>query len=35
MDVCFELAGRIVEAMGGAVTVVDEVHGSSSSTTAT
>jgi putative iron-dependent peroxidase len=27
MDVCFELAGRIVEAMGGAVTVVDEVHG--------
>jgi len=27
MDVCFELAGRIVGAMGGAVTVVDEVHG--------
>ena len=27
MDVCFELAGRIVKAMAGAVTVVDEVHG--------
>ena len=27
MDVCFELAGRIVDAMGGAITVVDEVHG--------
>ena len=27
MDVCFELAGRIVKAMSGAVTVVDEVHG--------
>lgn len=27
MDVCFELATKIVEAMGGAVTVVDEVHG--------
>ncbi len=27
MDVCFELAGRIVDAMDGAVTVVDEVHG--------
>lgn len=27
MDVCFELAGRILKAMGGAVTVVDEVHG--------
>lgn len=27
MDVCFELAGRIVKAMDGAVTVVDEVHG--------
>jgi putative iron-dependent peroxidase len=27
MDVCFELAGRIVDAMGGAVTIVDEVHG--------
>ena len=27
MDVCFELAGRIVDAMAGAVTVVDEVHG--------
>jgi putative iron-dependent peroxidase len=27
MDVCFELAGRIVGAMGGAITVVDEVHG--------
>jgi porphyrinogen peroxidase len=27
MDVCFELAGRILKAMVGAVTVVDEVHG--------
>src|SRR6185437_1773928 len=27
MDVCFELAGRIVKSMAGAVTVVDEVHG--------
>jgi putative iron-dependent peroxidase len=27
MDVCFELAGRIVDAMDGAITVVDEVHG--------
>lgn len=27
MDVCFELAGRVLKAMGGAVTVVDEVHG--------
>ena len=27
MDVCFELAGRIVKAMKGAITVVDEVHG--------
>ncbi len=27
MDVCFELATKIVEAMAGAVTVVDEVHG--------
>jgi putative iron-dependent peroxidase len=27
MDVCFELAGRVVEAMDGAVRVVDEVHG--------
>jgi porphyrinogen peroxidase len=27
MDVCFELAGQIVKAMDGAVTVVDEVHG--------
>lgn len=27
MDVCFELAGRILRAMAGAVTVVDEVHG--------
>ena|SRR5271165_217241 len=27
MDVCFELAGRILDAMGGAVSVVDEVHG--------
>lgn len=27
MDVCFELAGRVLKAMSGAVTVVDEVHG--------
>jgi putative iron-dependent peroxidase len=27
MDVCFELAGRIVKAMDGAITVVDETHG--------
>ena len=27
MDMCFELAGRILKAMDGAVTVVDEVHG--------
>jgi porphyrinogen peroxidase len=27
LDVCFELAGRILKAMAGAVTVVDEVHG--------
>jgi putative iron-dependent peroxidase len=27
MDVCFELATKLVEAMDGAVTVVDEVHG--------
>lgn len=27
MDVCFELAGRLMESMAGAVTVVDEVHG--------
>jgi putative iron-dependent peroxidase len=27
MDVCFELAGRIVAAMDGAITIVDEVHG--------
>jgi porphyrinogen peroxidase len=27
MDVCFELAGRIIEAMDGGVRVVDEVHG--------
>ncbi|MEB3048196.1 Dyp-type peroxidase [Mycolicibacter sp. MYC123] len=27
MDVCFELAGRIVKAMAGSITVVDEVHG--------
>ncbi len=27
MDVCFELATKIVESMGGAVTIVDEVHG--------
>ena len=27
LDVCFELAGRVAKAMGGAVTIVDEVHG--------
>jgi putative iron-dependent peroxidase len=27
LDVCFELAGHILKAMAGAVTVVDEVHG--------
>lgn len=27
MDVCFELAGKLVDAMSGAITVVDEVHG--------
>lgn len=27
LDVCFELAGRLADAMAGAVTVVDEVHG--------
>jgi putative iron-dependent peroxidase len=27
MDVCFELATKIVEPMNGAVTIVDEVHG--------
>lgn len=27
MDFCFELAGRIVDAMRGAITIVDEVHG--------
>ncbi|MEZ5130508.1 MAG: Dyp-type peroxidase [Mycobacterium sp.] len=27
LDVCFELAGQVVKAMGGAITVVDEVHG--------
>lgn len=27
LDVCFELAGRIVKEMAGAITVVDEVHG--------
>ena len=27
LDFCFELAGRIVKAMAGAITVVDEVHG--------
>mgnify|MGYP000853838222 CR=1 FL=1 len=27
MDVCFELGGRVLAAMAGAVTVVDEVHG--------
>ena len=35
MDVCFELAAKIVEAMAGAVTIVDETTASSSSTTAT
>jgi porphyrinogen peroxidase len=27
MDVCFELGGRVLAALAGAVTVVDEVHG--------
>src|SRR5271168_1573195 len=27
LDVCFELAGRILKSMAAAVTVVDEVHG--------
>ncbi len=27
MDMCFELAARVLDAFGGAVTVVDEVHG--------
>src|SRR3984885_10339880 len=27
LDVCFELAGRLVKAMAGAITVVDEVNG--------
>lgn len=27
MDVCFELAGKLIDAMAGAITVVDEVHG--------
>jgi porphyrinogen peroxidase len=27
MDVCFELGGRVLASMAGAVTVVDEVHG--------
>ncbi|MCB0932390.1 MAG: Dyp-type peroxidase [Mycobacterium sp.] len=27
LDFCFELAGQVLAAMGGAVTVVDEVHG--------
>ncbi len=27
LDVCFELAGQVVKAMDGAVTIVDEVHG--------
>ena len=27
MDVCFELGGRVLATMSGAVTVVDEVHG--------
>ena len=27
LDVCFELAGKLVDALAGAVTVVDEVHG--------
>ena len=35
MDLCFELAAQIMDRLAGAVTVVDEVHGSSTSTTAT
>ncbi len=27
LDVCFELAGKLVDAMAGAATVIDEVHG--------
>ena len=27
LDFCFELAGRLLKAMAGAITVVDEVHG--------
>lgn len=27
LDVCFELAGRVLKATAGAITVVDEVHG--------
>lgn len=27
MDVCFEMGGRVLDSMSGAVTVVDEVHG--------
>ncbi|ART72333.1 peroxidase [Mycobacterium dioxanotrophicus] len=27
MDVCFELATKLVDAMAGAITIVDEVHG--------
>lgn len=27
LDVCFELAGQVLKAMSGAITVVDEVHG--------
>lgn len=27
MDVCFELATKLVEAMSGAITIVDETHG--------
>ena len=27
LDVCFELASKLVESMAGAITVVDEVHG--------
>jgi len=27
LDFCFELAGRVLKAMAGAITVVDEVHG--------
>lgn len=27
MDVCFELAGKLADALDGAITVVDEVHG--------